>query len=161
TRPVVVAVSQATRAFGSSRRIASRIASEVWWHILSGRPSVTHSEVNRYCDASTMLVMGSSGRTFRPRVSPDRTPTRLATDGPSDGPRNRRGPGGTGRRGSAGRVPRPVRRARPGAALSRRQLARSAAPRGAGAAPPGGGGRVGRRADPGLGALAGRGPGGR
>ncbi len=57
TRPVVVAVSQATRAFGSSRMIASRMASEIWSHILSGWPSVTDSDVNRYCDASTMLVM--------------------------------------------------------------------------------------------------------
>ena len=36
TRPVVVAVSQATRASGSSRMIASRMASEIWSHILSG-----------------------------------------------------------------------------------------------------------------------------
>ena len=49
TRPVVVAVSQATRAFGSSRMIASRIASLIWSHILSGWPSVTDSDVNRYC----------------------------------------------------------------------------------------------------------------
>jgi hypothetical protein len=57
TRPVVVAVSQATRASGSSRMIASRIASETWSHILSGCPSVTDSEVNRYWAASTMLVI--------------------------------------------------------------------------------------------------------
>src|SRR5437899_984390 len=57
TSPVVVAVSHATRAFGSSRMIASRIASDTWSHILSGCPSVTDSEVNRYCAASTMLVM--------------------------------------------------------------------------------------------------------
>ena len=59
TRPVVVAVSQATRASGSSRRIASRMASEIWSHILSGWPSVTDSDVNRYCAASTMLTWGS------------------------------------------------------------------------------------------------------
>ncbi len=47
TRPVVVAASQATRASGSSRRIASRMASEIWSHILSGWPSVTDSDVNR------------------------------------------------------------------------------------------------------------------
>src|SRR4029077_8763236 len=58
TRPVVVAVSHATRASGSSRMMASRIASEIWSHILSGCPSVTDSEVNRYWDASTMLVIG-------------------------------------------------------------------------------------------------------
>src|SRR3954453_13767091 len=57
TRPAVVAVSQATLASGSSRMIASRIASDTWSHILSGWPSVTDSEVNRYCDASTMLVI--------------------------------------------------------------------------------------------------------
>ena len=68
TRPVVVAVSQATRASGSSRMIASRIASETWSHILSGCPSVTDSEVNRYCEALTMLVIQAPLRTFRPRV---------------------------------------------------------------------------------------------
>ena len=36
TTPVVVALSHATRAGGSSRTIASRIASEIWSHILSG-----------------------------------------------------------------------------------------------------------------------------
>jgi hypothetical protein len=36
TRPVVVAVSQATRAARSSAMIASRMASEIWSHILSG-----------------------------------------------------------------------------------------------------------------------------
>src|SRR3954468_19488685 len=58
TRPAVVAVSHATRASGSSRMMASRIASEIWSHILSGCPSVTDSEVKRYWDASTMLVIG-------------------------------------------------------------------------------------------------------
>ncbi len=43
--PVVMAVSQATRAFGSWAKIASRMASEIWSHILSGWPSVTDSEV--------------------------------------------------------------------------------------------------------------------
>src|SRR3970040_479434 len=57
TRPVVVAVSQATRASGSSRMIASRIASLIWSHILSGWPSVTDSDVKRYWASSTMLVM--------------------------------------------------------------------------------------------------------
>ena len=56
TSPVVVAVSQATRAFGSSRMIASRMASEIWSHILSGWPSVTDSDVKRYWAASTMLI---------------------------------------------------------------------------------------------------------
>src|SRR5271157_3724056 len=47
TRPVQVRVSQATRLAGSSRRQASRMASEIWSAILSGCPSVTDSEVNR------------------------------------------------------------------------------------------------------------------
>ena len=56
-RTVVVAVSHATRACGSCRTKASRMASLIWSHILSGWPSVTDSDVNRYCGASTMLVM--------------------------------------------------------------------------------------------------------
>ena len=55
---VVVAVSHATRALGSSRMIASRMASDTWSHILSGWPSVTDSDVNRYWAASTMLIGG-------------------------------------------------------------------------------------------------------
>jgi len=47
-RPVVTSVSQATRPFGSSRRTASRIVSDSWSATLSGWPSVTDSEVNRY-----------------------------------------------------------------------------------------------------------------
>jgi hypothetical protein len=46
TSPVVSRVSQATRPRGSSSRIASRMASEIWSAILSGWPSVTDSEVN-------------------------------------------------------------------------------------------------------------------
>ena len=57
TRPVVVADSHATRASGSARMNASRIASETWSQSLSGWPSVTDSDVKRYCDASTMLDM--------------------------------------------------------------------------------------------------------
>src|SRR5919107_2083773 len=56
TSPVVVAVSQATRAWGSWRMNASRIASLIWSHILSGWPSVTDSDVKRYCSESTMLM---------------------------------------------------------------------------------------------------------
>src|SRR5579863_6517531 len=48
TRPVAVRVSQATRLVGSSVRQASRMASEIWSAILSGWPSVTDSEVNKY-----------------------------------------------------------------------------------------------------------------
>ena len=40
-------VSQATRLMGSCSSSASRMASEIWSHILSGWPSVTDSEVNR------------------------------------------------------------------------------------------------------------------
>src|SRR6266571_2706825 len=45
TKPVVVAVSQATRAIGSCAKIASSTASEIWSHSLSGCPSVTDSLV--------------------------------------------------------------------------------------------------------------------
>src|ERR1700744_2575505 len=48
TRPVAVRVSQATRLTGSSVKQASRMASEIWSAILSGWPSVTDSEVNKY-----------------------------------------------------------------------------------------------------------------
>src|SRR4029434_6646900 len=44
-RPVVSNVSHATRPDGSSARIESRTASEIWSAILSGWPSVTDSEV--------------------------------------------------------------------------------------------------------------------
>src|SRR5260221_2282297 len=45
TSPVVVAVSQATRAMGSCAKIASSTLSEIWSHNLSGCPSVTDSLV--------------------------------------------------------------------------------------------------------------------
>src|SRR5215213_2189528 len=48
TRPVLTRVSQATRPVGSSFRTASRTPSEIWSQILSGWPSVTDSEVNRW-----------------------------------------------------------------------------------------------------------------
>src|SRR5919198_5350115 len=48
TSPVFTSVSQATRPPGSSRSTASRTPSEIWSAILSGWPSVTDSEVNRY-----------------------------------------------------------------------------------------------------------------
>src|SRR5690242_13798715 len=47
TMPVFTSVSHATRQLLSSAMIASRIASEIWSHILSGCPSDTDSEVNR------------------------------------------------------------------------------------------------------------------
>src|ERR1035437_8501787 len=68
TRPVVVAVSQATRAYGSLARMASRIASDIWSHILSGWPSVTDSDVKRYCGSSRMLVIVLPGRPFGARL---------------------------------------------------------------------------------------------
>ena len=43
---VVVVVSAATLPYGSSVKIASKIASEIWSQILSGCPSVTDSDVN-------------------------------------------------------------------------------------------------------------------
>src|SRR5699024_6668561 len=46
TIPVVVAVSQATRLIGSFSIRASKMASEMASHILSGWPSVTDSDVN-------------------------------------------------------------------------------------------------------------------
>src|SRR5262245_24443728 len=48
TRPVFTSVSQATRPYGSSRMTASRTPSEIWSATLSGWPSVTDSDVNRY-----------------------------------------------------------------------------------------------------------------
>src|SRR5688572_16053082 len=55
-RPVVSKVSQATRPFGSSARIASSTASLTWSAILSGWPSVTLSEVKVQRD--TLLQFG-------------------------------------------------------------------------------------------------------
>src|ERR671918_1447773 len=58
TRPVVTSVSQATRPFGSSARIASSTASEIWSATLSGCPSDTDSEVNRKSLIASRLPMG-------------------------------------------------------------------------------------------------------
>src|SRR6266550_2322781 len=58
TRPVLTSVSQATRPYGSSRMTASRTPSEIWSAILSGWPSVTDSDVNRY-SLSESWFMGS------------------------------------------------------------------------------------------------------
>ena len=46
TNPVQLAASQATRLIGSCSIQASKIASEIASHILSGCPSVTDSDVN-------------------------------------------------------------------------------------------------------------------
>src|SRR3982751_470766 len=56
TRPVLTSVSHATRPYGSSRSTASSTPSEIWSAILSGCPSVTDSDVNRY-SLSANLVM--------------------------------------------------------------------------------------------------------
>ena len=45
-RPVVMH-AQATRPLGSTAKMASRTASEIWSQTLSGCPSVTDSDVNR------------------------------------------------------------------------------------------------------------------
>ena len=57
TSPVVVQVSHATRADGSSAIIASSTASDIWSQSLSGCPSVTDSDVNRY-DGLFMKLSG-------------------------------------------------------------------------------------------------------
>src|SRR5438309_6399307 len=46
-RPLVIAVSHATRAWGSCASIPSNTASETWSQTLSGCPSVTDSDVRR------------------------------------------------------------------------------------------------------------------
>ena len=48
TKPVLAKVSAATRAVGSCVRIASKMLSETWSASLSGWPSETDSEVNKY-----------------------------------------------------------------------------------------------------------------
>src|SRR5205814_3175069 len=56
-RPVATSVSHATRLTGSCARIASRIESEIWSAILSGCPSVTDSDVNRWRPFRLMRVV--------------------------------------------------------------------------------------------------------
>src|SRR3954452_23725050 len=58
TRPVFTSVSQATRPVGSSRMTASRTPSEIWSATLSGWPSVTDSEVNRYSFSESCWLIG-------------------------------------------------------------------------------------------------------
>src|SRR5512135_2128317 len=61
TKPVLVAVSQATREYGSCSRQASSTPSLIWSHNLSGCPSVTDSEVNsKLGEFINVLVMQSS-----------------------------------------------------------------------------------------------------
>src|SRR6185295_17619060 len=57
--PVVTVVSQATRPVGSWRSTSSRTASEIWSATLSGWPSVTDSDVNRWTSRS--LIVRTSG----------------------------------------------------------------------------------------------------
>ena len=73
TNPVQLAVSQATRLIGSSAIHASRIASEIASHILSGCPSVTDSDVNnlfsivfssRFVDSLIKYLAGALGSSF-------------------------------------------------------------------------------------------------
>src|SRR5215218_6997862 len=59
TSPVFTSVSQATRPYGSSRSTASRTPSEIWSATLSGWPSVTDSEVNRYSSSESGCVVMS------------------------------------------------------------------------------------------------------
>src|SRR5215213_11855349 len=61
TRPVFTSVSHATRPVGSSRMTASRMPSEIWSAILSGWPSVTDSEVNRYSFSESFMVSACRG----------------------------------------------------------------------------------------------------
>ena len=64
--PVVTNVSHATRPVGSSVRIASRTESEIWSAILSGWPSVTDSDVNRYSlSESCVMELMAPLRIFR------------------------------------------------------------------------------------------------
>src|SRR5215218_1342389 len=65
TWPVVIMVSTATRLFGSSESIASRMESLIWSAILSGWPSVTDSEVKRRRDTRHSLTWWTSRRTVR------------------------------------------------------------------------------------------------
>src|SRR5918997_1479902 len=62
TIPVVIRVSQATREFGSIVNAASSTASEIWSAILSGWPSVTDSEVNRYSMLSSCVTQITADR---------------------------------------------------------------------------------------------------
>src|SRR5450631_206380 len=69
TKPVLVSVSQATRLVLSSAMHASSTASETWSHSLSGWPSVTLSEVNKYSDmpSSPLLRRGAESPSSRER----------------------------------------------------------------------------------------------
>src|SRR5215210_6723921 len=69
TRPVFTSVSQATRPVGSSAMTASSTPSEIWSATLSGWPSVTDSEVNRYSLSESGWVVIRRGRVHMARGS--------------------------------------------------------------------------------------------
>src|ERR1700745_2846100 len=54
--PGFASFQHATRPVGSSRSTASRTPSEIWSATLSGWPSVTDSEVNRYSLSGSRLM---------------------------------------------------------------------------------------------------------
>src|SRR5688500_6146404 len=126
--PVVTSVSQATRARGSSARIASRTASEIWSATLSGCPSVTDSDVKRLrsATAGSRLRNGEVGghrsagggtprhvRAGLRAEHPGARAGRVAERGARPAPERRLG-GGRRRRGERGlRGPRGALRAHP------------------------------------------------
>src|SRR3954470_10604541 len=59
TRPVFTSVSHATRPYGSCASTASSTPSEIWSDTLSGWPSVTDSDVNRYSLSANPAMRGS------------------------------------------------------------------------------------------------------
>src|SRR5436309_5249624 len=77
TTPVVTRVSQATLPMGSSAMIASRTASEIWSASLSGCPSVTDSEVNRYRRAIRRILAAGRRRGHQFRHSVEDGPGQL------------------------------------------------------------------------------------
>src|SRR5215216_780599 len=56
TNPVLTRHSQATLPVGSSAMTASSTPSEIWSQTLSGWPSVTDSEVNRYSFSESCCI---------------------------------------------------------------------------------------------------------
>src|SRR5690606_9570210 len=74
TRPVVHRVSAATREVGSCASSASRTASDTWSATLSGWPSDTDSEVNRYSWAMSFSPIAANRQCFG--ALPDRAKPR-------------------------------------------------------------------------------------
>src|SRR5437763_734478 len=75
-RPFVAYVSTATRACASRARYASRTASEIWTHSLSGWPPVTDSDVKRNGMRGPRDGRASYGR-------PGQAPSRKRPRGPA------------------------------------------------------------------------------